>query len=1045
VLNRLFFILRFTFVFAILFSTSIGLAQGSYEIKWFTDSDGLPQNTIRSIFKDKYGYIWLSTENGLVRYDGKEFKVFNNDNIIGVSGNRIGYFDGDVKADSVYMVNQFAELLLISKRNVKKIPDSLHFFTNNFAFDKNTLNFYNFYGHSFSLFYNPNDTIQQLHLGKSKYYLALDDNISEYGQDNKLVRNYKFPFTGKTQIFLFDDDLYILNDLQNLFLLKDGIISPVSFDKDFPVNKTIHRNTATNQFFLRTENKLYLIEDLKKEKITTKLLLESFNSNIDPDRPNWAAMALLSENFKSDDLQISAAFWDTEEEILYLGSFSSGLGILKKQSFSNLTHDNKQLNIEYALAKLNDSTIITSGGLIIQNKKIINKTDKFLPFEPFNIIVDEQKNIYMVLVNTVYLMQQDDNQHYQIKKSWYFNEPIASLRLHEDGKLWIGTKYHIEFGRGVLYSLDTKCKTCSPEKILEVKFDVSVMEKINKETFLIGSTRAAYKVSLLKGGFTETVPIIDEAEIRSIYKEQDNFWITSYDKGFFLYRNNKVTSFPLDKNKYLATSHCIVEDQRGYFWITTNKGLFQVKKEKLYAYADGKTENVYYQYYDKSYGLLSSEFNGGCYPCGIKLDNNIYFPSFSGIVSFNPLQIPLNSDRNGVYIDEVEIDGKKQFFTDTIIVDRKFERIKLFISSPFYGHPYNMEIEVKLGETEQQNWVPIDNDNSISYTSLIPGKYTLTARKFSGFENKYEYKHITIIIPPAFWQTWWFKIILYLLTIILIVVIIRMRTQYIKSKNIFLQQEIEKHTKQLKATVKTLTSTKGKLKKQLWFQKNMMNSISHDLKTPMKYLAITSKYVYENHNKTNQEEYENIEHIYNSSTQLVDFIDKLLIYAKANTDEISDSYETFNLYDKVEECIIFFKLTAKSNNNVIHNDIPKDLYVKLNKPLFIIIAQNLIDNALKNTFNGIIKIKAEVKDKILIFIEDTGKGMSDDKLHFYQNLFNNKIQKKENFKLSGFGFKLIRELLWVMKGKIILESTEGRGTKFTLIFPITKDFNQNKA
>src|SRR5690606_40213251 len=106
--------------------------------------------------------------------------------------------------------------------------------------------------------------------------------------------------------------------------------------------------------------------------------------------------------------------------------------------------------------------------------------------------------------------------------------------------------------------------------------------------------------------------------------------------------NNKVTSFPLDKNKYLATSHCIVEDQRGYFWITTNKGLFQVKKEKLYAYADGKTENVYYQYYDKSYGLLSSEFNGGCYPCGIKLHNKIDFPSYSELVSFNLVHIPLN-------------------------------------------------------------------------------------------------------------------------------------------------------------------------------------------------------------------------------------------------------------------------------------------------------------------------------------------------------------------------------------------------------------------
>src|SRR5690606_31651877 len=165
-----------------------------------------------------------------------------------------------------------------------------------------------------------------------------------------------------------------------------------------------------------------------------------------------------------------------------------------------------------------------------------------------------------------------------------------------------------------------------------------------------------------------------------------------------------------------------------------------------------------------------------------------------------------------------------------------------------------------------------------------------------------------------------------------------------------------------------------------------------------------------------------------------------LMYAKANTDDVSESFETFNLYDKVQECIAFFKLTAKSNNNIIYNNISKNIQVKLNTPLFMIIIQNLIDNALKNTFNGTITISAEVKDKVFIFIEDNGKGMSNEQLLFYQNLFNSKTQKEENFKQKGLGFKLIRELLWVIKGKIILKSIEGKGTNFILILPTTENF-----
>ncbi|WP_094486272.1 two-component regulator propeller domain-containing protein [Flavobacterium aurantiibacter] len=47
---------------------------------WLDDEAGLPQNSIKSIVPDKYGFLWLTTENGLVRYDGQEFKTFNSEN-----------------------------------------------------------------------------------------------------------------------------------------------------------------------------------------------------------------------------------------------------------------------------------------------------------------------------------------------------------------------------------------------------------------------------------------------------------------------------------------------------------------------------------------------------------------------------------------------------------------------------------------------------------------------------------------------------------------------------------------------------------------------------------------------------------------------------------------------------------------------------------------------------------------------------------------------------------------------------------------------------
>ncbi len=45
-----------------------------FGVKWYTDSDGLPQNSVKQIFKDSYGFTWLLTQNGLVRYDGRNLK-----------------------------------------------------------------------------------------------------------------------------------------------------------------------------------------------------------------------------------------------------------------------------------------------------------------------------------------------------------------------------------------------------------------------------------------------------------------------------------------------------------------------------------------------------------------------------------------------------------------------------------------------------------------------------------------------------------------------------------------------------------------------------------------------------------------------------------------------------------------------------------------------------------------------------------------------------------------------------------------------------------
>jgi ligand-binding sensor domain-containing protein len=83
---------------------------------WYDTDNGLPQNSVKDIIKDKYGFIWLSTENGLVRYDGYNFVTYNHLNL---KNNRFSVFFGSIKKDSIYNITAYTEnIVLLTKRNI---------------------------------------------------------------------------------------------------------------------------------------------------------------------------------------------------------------------------------------------------------------------------------------------------------------------------------------------------------------------------------------------------------------------------------------------------------------------------------------------------------------------------------------------------------------------------------------------------------------------------------------------------------------------------------------------------------------------------------------------------------------------------------------------------------------------------------------------------------------------------------------------------------------------------------------------------------------
>ena len=960
------------------------------------DNNSLPQNSVKSIIKDKNGFIWMTTENGLVRYDGNKFDVFNIENIKGINSNRMRPFRGSITKDSLYLQNDFLEYILINNNKVsflksKKVP--ANFVINSKAFSDKRL------------------YVNKIHKKDNSYYSLENDAVSYYLSNNKLQWKTGFVYDYLTKFFLFENELYVIRDKEVLKFTKNKIISAGK-------NK-IYDNLST-----------ILINNVSQQTIVIKGL----DVSIVARSKNEFYLKAVVNNYDLSKNNIVSAFYDTQNELLFLGSATLGLTIIKKKIFNSVS-GNIIDRVYYAQVPYGTSKFLASSGEVFSttlpsSNPIVKLYDEKYS-DKYNLVVDKNDDIWTKTDNNVYKFHKKTN--FKTFTKWIFKDRISIIYKLKNEQIIIGTGADNQIN-GKLYLSNFSPNNNAFVTLINLNFIPTCLLETEKNNLWTGSNVGFHKINIQTKKFTKNKKL-SKSIVRNLYATKPNeIWITTYNKGFFLYNaTTKVTTkFPLDKNKYLLSSHCIVEDAKGFFWIPTNKGLFQVSKQNLLQYAKKKTTSVYYHYYDQSDGFNTNEFNGGCQPCGLLLKNNfITFPSMNGNVLFNSLNVVPKLPTNTVFFEQAKVDDKViAIVGNNVTVNQGFERLGIYIHSPYYGNANNLNIEVKFDGPITQKWRNL-KDNYISFTTLPPGTYTLTARKLSGFNSQYKYQKLKITIPKLFYQTNFFYFLLLILFIVILLHAIKIRTQYIKRNNVLLQNKIAEQTFQLKFTVTTLKKTTETLQSEIANHKKLIGAITHDIKSPLRFLAITGKHLYKNRNDVEAIK-DDIENVYSSSNQLYNFVDNLLEYTKvADHENHSEPYKLFDLIEEKKEIFLNIALSKKTS---ILNLVDENEIFTINRQLLSIIIHNLLDNAVKNTFSGKIKFSLmKNSDEMIIIIEDTGIGISDDLVKFYNN---REFLKIKNQKSIGMGIQMVSELLDIIKGEMKIESSVNLGTKIILLFKI---------
>ncbi len=232
------------------------------------------------------------------------------------------------------------------------------------------------------------------------------------------------------------------------------------------------------------------------------------------------------------------------------------------------------------------------------------------------------------------------------------------------------------------------------------------------------------------------------------------------------------------------------------------------------------------------------------------------------------------------------------------------------------------------------------------------------------------------------------------------------------------------------------------LQKVLEDKNKLFSIVAHDLKNPFaSLLGYTDFLLNELEGDYSIEELKaGIKQIRTSAQKLLEMVENLLQWARAQTGKIKYSPKTYDISEIIMETVSYFTQSAKTKGVSLEPVFDDEDYTcYCDKDMLQTVLRNLISNAIKFSTRGDkIKIYAQKypeKNRVYITVEDTGAGISKEKL---KTLFSGAASSEgtSGEKGTGLGLLLVKEMTELNKGEIFVESELGVGSRFTISIPI---------
>jgi len=971
-------------------------AVAQYRFDVVNTSNGLPQNTVRAVQQTRDGYLWFTTFDGLVRYNGARFEVFNKANSKGINSNRFmslyedvdgtlwtgtedgglthyanGQFrtytsDDGLPSNVVQDVHRTSDgkLLVVTPTGLVRLQGE--------RFESVSAGDYTVAPHlmvqvpSGDTWYRNGTTLQRTRAGRTTTYDVPISGIpfQPTYEDRQ----------GRVWMGIFH------NINGQLWMLKDEVMTQFSTHDGLPdAHFTSFFEDREGTMWFGTTNGLVRFKDGRFTTYTTKDGLSS----------NW----IVSIN-------------QDREGTLWIGTEDNGVMRMTRNVITTIS-EKDGLNGKVFYPIIEDR----SGSIWVGSRGVNRLKDGIFTYYPLNLAPDYIRT----------------------------HRPVATISsLYEDrnGRLWIGHDsglYRFQDGE---FTYDQQMTARQwPYAIFQdskgvfwfgfngwlSRYHNGEVKDFTTEDGLRGFVQPIYEDRqgrIWIGSYGGLARYIDDRlvfltekdglssnRIRAIYEDSDGvLWVGTYDGGLNRYKDGKFASYTTKEGMFSNGVFAILEDQRANFWMSSNQGIYRVKKQQLNDFADGKISKIDSVSYGMADGMLNTECNGGRHPSAIKTrDGRLWFPTFDGIAVVDPEAVTLNDVPPPLVIEHVMLDREELDVRMPIEVKPGQDNLEIHYAGLSFIKPEHMQFKYKL-EGLDANWVDAGNRRVAYFPHLPSGDYVfrVIAANSDGVWNQ-SGAAIGITVIPPFWRRTWFLAFTILLCAAAVAIIFRARIRKLK----------QAHATQEAFSRQLIASQESERKR---IAAELHDGLGQDLLVIKNWVHLAKRFL-ESGSRAVEPLGEIDSAVSNSIAEVREIAYNLRPY---HLDEIG---LTDAIHSMIERVATSSSIQFHANLDSIDGLLPSEHEMSLYR-----VIQECINNVVKHSQASIAGVSIHRNaHELVVRIEDNGKGFD--------------VEQARHNKDHGFGLMGISERVRLMDGSDSIHSIPAIGTTITITVRVPEKGN----